>query len=72
MLDGTTYTLDANNGPNHLHGGVRGFDRFVWDAVGIERRDVVGVKLTRTSKANEGCADLNVCTRAIPATSRSR
>ena len=62
MLDGTTYTLDANNGPNHLHGGVRGFDRFVWDAVGIERRDVVGVKLTRTSKANEGCADLNVCT----------
>jgi aldose 1-epimerase len=62
LLDGERYTLDANNGPNHLHGGVRGFDRFVWDAVKIDRRDVVGVKLTRTSKANEGCADLNVCT----------
>ena len=61
-LDGEEYTLDANNGVNHLHGGVRGFDRFVWDAVGIDRDDVVGVKLTRTSKAGEGCADLNACT----------
>jgi len=61
-LDGQEYTLDANNGVNHLHGGVRGFDRFVWDAKKIENRDVVGVKLTRTSTAREGCADLNACT----------
>lgn len=31
-LDGKTYTLAANNGKNHLHGGNKGFDKVVWDA----------------------------------------
>ena len=61
-LDGQRYTLDANNGPNHLHGGDQGFDRFVWEAKPFERRGRVGLILTRTSEAGEGCTPPPGCT----------
>ncbi|MEP6949998.1 MAG: aldose epimerase family protein [Ginsengibacter sp.] len=32
MLNGATYKLAANDGKNHLHGGIKGFDKVVWDA----------------------------------------
>ena len=55
-LDGVTYPLDINNGPNTLHGGFKGFNKFVWDARGgPPTRTTVGVKLTRTSADGEGC-----------------
>src|SRR5213593_1804139 len=37
-LDGTTYRLATNNGPNHLHGGTKGFDKRVWDALPINEK----------------------------------
>ncbi len=31
-LDGKTYQLPVNNGPNSLHGGTKGFDQYVWQS----------------------------------------
>ena len=50
-LDGRTYKLAANNGPNHLHGGVRGFDKYVWTAEVL--KGATGVAFTRTSPDGE-------------------
>jgi aldose 1-epimerase len=36
QINGTEYQLACNNGPNHLHGGNKGFDKVIWDAVIIE------------------------------------
>jgi aldose 1-epimerase len=53
-LDGVTYQLDANNGPNTLHGGFQGFDKKVWDAESFKTAKTVGVRLTYTSPDGEG------------------
>ena len=53
-LDGETYTLETNDGPNHLHGGEAGFDQVVWDAESVRRGDSVGVVLSHTSPDGHG------------------
>ncbi|MFI7291352.1 aldose epimerase family protein [Streptomyces anulatus] len=45
VLDGRTHRLTPNEGGNHLHGGVRGFDKRVWDAVAVPD----GVRLSLVS-----------------------
>ncbi len=52
-LEGETYELAANNGPNHLHGGVQGFDKVVWNAEPFEDERGVGVVFTYTSPDGE-------------------
>jgi aldose 1-epimerase len=52
-LDGQEYTLAANNGENHLHGGVAGFDKQVWKAEEVKTDDGVGIKFTRRSVDGE-------------------
>jgi len=52
-LDGQTYTLARNNGVNHLHGGVRGFDKVVWAATRFERGDSTGLVFRYTSPDGE-------------------
>lgn len=48
-LDSVTYDLAINNDVNHLHGGIKGFDKVVWKAEVIESDSIAGVKLTYTS-----------------------
>jgi len=39
-LDGVEYQLVTNNGPNNLHGGIKGFNAVVWDAVQTDEQTV--------------------------------
>ncbi|PYP49491.1 MAG: galactose-1-epimerase, partial [Gemmatimonadetes bacterium] len=48
-LDGTIYRLAVNNGPNSLHGGLRGFDKVVWNANPFRSEEGTGVALDYTS-----------------------
>jgi aldose 1-epimerase len=52
-LDGKEYTLATNNGPNHLHGGLKGFDAVIWKAEPVKGADSVGVKFSYRSKDGE-------------------
>lgn len=48
-LDGQEYTLATNNGPNHLHGGLAGFDKKVWKARTEKTGEALRLILTHTS-----------------------
>jgi aldose 1-epimerase len=52
-IGGRTYKLAANNGPNHLHGGLRGFDKVLWDMSTRNAADGSSVIFTRTSPDGE-------------------
>ncbi len=52
-LEGKTYQLELNNGPNHLHGGSQGFYKRVWTAEPSRGHDGPAVKLTYVSPDGE-------------------
>ena len=62
-LDGKTYTLAKNNGPNHLHGGVKGFDKVVWKTAPVEGQNAI--TFTRMSPDGEEGYPGNLQVRVI-------
>jgi aldose 1-epimerase len=52
-LNGREYKLATNNGPNALHGGLKGFDKVVWKAEPVNVPDGVAVKFTYQSPNGE-------------------
>lgn len=64
-LDNVEYQLAANNGPNHLHGGVRGFDKRLWDAEPFNDSSGAGVRLTLISADGDEGYPGAICVTAI-------
>jgi len=52
-LDGKEYHLAINNGNNHLHGGLKGFDKVIWKATEIRNENNIGLQLSYMSKDME-------------------
>jgi len=53
VLDGVTYRLARNNGPNSLHGGTRGFDKVLWTAQPFQTDSSTGVVFQYVSRDGE-------------------
>ncbi|MCX6966270.1 MAG: galactose mutarotase [Verrucomicrobia bacterium] len=64
-LDGKTYQLAVNNGPNALHGGLKGFDKVVWAAKPMATRDGQALELTYVSKDGEEGYPGNLKVKAV-------
>jgi len=52
-IEGVEYTLATNDGANHLHGGVKGFDKVVWAAEPVKEADAAGVRFSYLSPDGE-------------------
>ncbi|RLL43836.1 galactose mutarotase [Oceanobacillus piezotolerans] len=53
-IDGKTYSLEANDGDHHLHGGQAGLHRVIWSVATFETKETIGLTLTHESKEAEG------------------
>src|SRR3990167_8159976 len=64
-LDGIVYSLSKNNARNSLHGGVKGFDKCIWEAIPFETNQGPGLKLTYVSPDGEEGYPGQVTTQVI-------
>ncbi len=64
-LDGKEYTLATNNGPNALHGGIKGFDKVVWTPKILATPEGAALELTYLSKDGEEGYPGNLSVRAV-------
>jgi len=52
-IDGTEYTLAKNNGDNSLHGGIKGFNKAMWEAKDVSKGGEAAVEMKYVSKDGE-------------------
>jgi len=52
-IDGTEYTLAKNNGDNSLHGGIKGFNKAMWDAKDVSKGGEAAIEMKYVSKDGE-------------------
>ncbi|MCF7885326.1 MAG: galactose mutarotase [Candidatus Marinimicrobia bacterium] len=52
-IDDKEYKLAQNDGENHLHGGIKAFNKVIWKAEKIEKEDSIGLELSYFSKDGE-------------------
>jgi len=64
-LNGKEYSLPKNNGENTLHGGIKGFDKVIWKASEVKRKNGVGLRLSYLSKDGEEGFPGNLSTTVI-------
>jgi len=64
-LDGVGYQLATNNPPNHLHGGVRGFDKVIWNARPLTTSAGPALELTYRSHDGEEGYPGNLSVKAV-------
>ena len=62
-LDGKNYKLAVNNGENHLHGGLKGFDKQLWNAKPMMLKNGPALELTLFSPAGQNSYPGNVNVR---------
>lgn len=65
MLNKKEYTLAINNDPNALHGGLKGFDKVVWEAKPFKTEDGPALELNYLSKDGEEGYPGNLSVRAV-------